>query len=75
MKALHLNGVAQSDMLYIATDVSRLESHVFAPRPITNTKETPVAFTKFGQGHIGYIGDVNSEDETHHVILAMCQAR
>ena len=34
--------------------------------------EAPVIFTSFGRGYLGYIGDVNLDEETNEVIDGMC---
>lgn len=34
--------------------------------------EIPTAWMRLGDGHLGYIGDVNEEEGTDSVILAMC---
>jgi hypothetical protein len=34
--------------------------------------ETAIALATVGAGRIGYVGDVNAEDETTKVILAIC---
>ncbi|KAK0710175.1 hypothetical protein B0T26DRAFT_724270 [Lasiosphaeria miniovina] len=37
-----------------------------------NRSEAAVAFAKVGAGHLGYIGDVNGEESSDTVVLAMC---
>ncbi|KAF5840326.1 hypothetical protein DUNSADRAFT_17170 [Dunaliella salina] len=71
-----LGGVNPQDQaLYAATDNSCVESFVFAPTPIDRSKnESPVAFTQVSSGgHVGYVGDVNSEYPSCQVVLAMCR--
>jgi MYND finger len=34
--------------------------------------ESPVIFTSFGDGYLGYVGDVNLEEETNEVLACMC---
>lgn len=34
--------------------------------------QAAVAMAPLGEGKIGYVGDVNNEEETRTVILAMC---
>ena len=70
MKAVHLKGVNAEDVLYAPTEDSRVQSHVFAPSPV-DLSQVPVAYTRIGDGFLGYIGDVNAEDESTNVILAM----
>jgi hypothetical protein len=69
-KAVSLKSVADEDKVYIPTPESSLESLVFPPVSI-ELGETPVAYTKVGEGFLGYVGDVNSEEGSTSVILAM----
>lgn len=71
-KALHLANVTYDDAVYLPGDESVIESNVFGPRRVTDSTETPAAFTKVGEGKVGYVGDVNNEDETTPMILGMC---
>lgn len=71
-KALHLANVNFDDAVYLPTNDSVVESMVFQPRPVNDQTETPAAFTKVGEGKIGYVGDVNNEDGTTPLILGMC---
>ncbi|SJL04759.1 uncharacterized protein ARMOST_08129 [Armillaria ostoyae] len=71
MKAVHLSGVDSSVALYKATMNSRVESLVFAATPVQNLAEAPVAQTRVGKGYFGYLGDVNGEDLSTPVVLAM----
>jgi hypothetical protein len=36
--------------------------------------QTPVAFAPFGAGYVGYVGDVDAEEESTAVVLEMCRA-
>ncbi|KAK0210178.1 hypothetical protein DFS33DRAFT_1250740, partial [Desarmillaria ectypa] len=71
MKAVHLSGVDSSTALYKATTKSRIESLVFAATPVQILAEAPAAQTRFGTGYLGYLGDVNAEEESTDVVLAM----
>lgn len=71
MKALHLANVATEDLLYITTDDSHTESLVFGPERVELTGEGPIVFAQYHQGRIGWVGDVNNEQSTGPVILAM----
>ena len=69
MKAVHVQGAAIEDMVYITTSDSKIQSHVFRPDSAHNPEQAPVLFTAFGNGYIGYVGDVNQEEGTtarHH---------
>lgn len=70
-KAVFLQNVAPSAALYFPADDSETESFVFPPTPV-ETDQTPVAWAKIGKGCLGYIGDVNGENGSHAVALAMC---
>ncbi|KAF9638133.1 hypothetical protein BFW01_g9030 [Lasiodiplodia theobromae] len=71
VKAVHLMDVEEKDRLYVPRSDSYIESFVFAPEPI-DQNETPVAWADVGEGMVGYIGDVNSEEGSKRVLLAMC---
>lgn len=71
-KAVHLKNVAPEDAVYLAPEGSRLESRVFGPMRIDDLKQAPAAFIQLGQGKVGFVGDVNNEEETPAVVLAMC---
>ncbi|KAH9483570.1 putative mitochondrial import receptor subunit tom70 [Psilocybe cubensis] len=61
MKAVHLTGFHPEDLFY--------EQY---PQT-SNNWEAPVLRTKRGNGHFGYIGDVNAEEESTDIILAMLE--
>ncbi|AEO58165.1 hypothetical protein MYCTH_2305342 [Thermothelomyces thermophilus ATCC 42464] len=71
-KALSVGNVRPGEAWYRSTEGSRIESRVFAPDSAFEPTEAPVAVGKVGNGRLGYIGDVNVEDETGDVVLAMC---
>ncbi|KFH42089.1 hypothetical protein ACRE_072090 [Hapsidospora chrysogenum ATCC 11550] len=71
-KALFVKNVAPQDSWYITDDASHTQSHVFAPKSANISGETAVAFASVGNGKLGYLGDVNAEEESDAVILAMC---
>ncbi|GAB7334234.1 hypothetical protein MBLNU13_g06279t1 [Cladosporium sp. NU13] len=68
-KALHLADVTYDDAVYLPTDDWEEGSSVSGP---SDRIETPVAFAKMGEGRVGYVGDVNDEDDMTPVILGMC---
>jgi MYND finger len=72
VKAVHVKDAIPQSHVYVTTPDSRVQSHVFAPVSAHEIGQSPVLFTPIGKGFLGYIGDVNSEDETTDVILAMC---
>lgn len=71
-KALHLKNVRSSDAIYLPSSDSRIQSMVFAPDQVDDHSQTPAAFGPAGRGKVGYLGDVNAEDGTTNVLLAMC---
>ncbi|KAI9669489.1 MAG: hypothetical protein M1829_005078 [Trizodia sp. TS-e1964] len=71
-KALFLKNVARKEALYLPDEQSRVESLVFPPDPIADASQCPVVLGEVGRGWLGYIRDVNSEEETEAVIFAMC---
>ncbi|KAL9085258.1 MAG: hypothetical protein Q9165_007692 [Trypethelium subeluteriae] len=70
-KAVFLKDVQFNDALCLPSAESRTQSLVFSPEPVDQT-QTPVVRAKYGHGWIGYVGDVNSEECSDEVILAMC---
>jgi hypothetical protein len=71
-KALAVKNVAPGDMWYHTTPDSVVESRVFGPSSVHNRRESPTVLAKVGNGKLGYMGDVNAEEESNLVILAMC---
>ena len=70
-KAVFLKNVAPNAALYLPDRNSMTESHVFPSEPV-DVEQTPVAFAPVGEGWLGYVGDVNTEEGSDAVILAMC---
>ncbi|KAL1963223.1 hypothetical protein VTN77DRAFT_8548 [Rasamsonia byssochlamydoides] len=67
-KAVFLKKVDPSAAVYLSTEDSRTESHVFYLEKV-DVGQTPVAFTRYGEGWLGYVGDVNTEEGSDEVIL------
>jgi len=72
VKAVHIKGPPVSDMVYISTRESVIQSHVFPASPANKPDQAPVISTSFDNGFLGYIGDVNQEDESSKVIIGLC---
>jgi hypothetical protein len=70
-KAVFLAGVPGKDAWYLPNDSSRTESLVFNSDPV-DQNTTPIALTNIGKGKLGYVGDVNGEEGSDAVVLAMC---
>jgi hypothetical protein len=64
VKALHARGVTREEAVYLT---SRLKDSA----PKGEALEAPVAFASIGKGWLGYLGDVNTEDETLVIAKAM----
>lgn len=62
-KALHLSNVGGEDAVYTPS------SPLYSP---SGSGQSPAVLGACGDGKVGYVGDVNNETETMHVILAMC---
>ncbi|KAG0330497.1 hypothetical protein BGZ99_003068 [Dissophora globulifera] len=71
-KAVFVDNVVSEDMWYKTDANSVVQSLVFAPTSANNSRETAVAMASVGGGKLGYVGDVNAEDGSNAVILAMC---
>ncbi|KAI7780063.1 hypothetical protein LA080_000076 [Diaporthe eres] len=69
-KALCLKKVQREHAWYLPTEDSFTQSVVFAPESVS-LNETAVAFAPFGQGMVGYTGDVNMEVGTQKVVMRM----
>lgn len=58
MKALQLSGVKREDQVYLAEP--------------DYGDDCPAAFTRYHGGYLGYVGDVNTEEGTTKLLLALC---
>ena len=70
-KAVFLKNVDPDTAWYVATDRSVPESLIPMPGRGIDLLETSVAFVRIGNGSLGYVGDVNAEEGTDAVVLAM----
>ncbi|KAK0449023.1 uncharacterized protein EV420DRAFT_1565514 [Desarmillaria tabescens] len=74
LKALLLLNVARNHRIYAPSSSSRIESKVFGPNEIPiDTNETPCAYGPVERGWFGYVGDVNNEDGSTRVVMAMAR--
>ncbi|OAQ67670.1 triacylglycerol lipase [Pochonia chlamydosporia 170] len=71
-KAVFVKNVAPEDMWYNTDNDSVVESLVFAPTSAKVVGVTAVALANIGEGKLGYVGDVNAEEGSNAVVLAMC---
>ncbi|KAK2879543.1 hypothetical protein FQN49_000763 [Arthroderma sp. PD_2] len=72
-KAVFLKNVSPECAVYSPTKNSVTESLVFASQPVGDLSQKPVVFAAYGQGWVGYVGDVNGEEGSHAAVLAMCK--
>lgn len=72
MKALHVDKARPEEKIYVPVSGARVQSHVFAPVPVSNPTQAAITGAKVGEGYLVYIGDVNSEDESTEVALKFC---
>lgn len=65
-----MKNVDSSAALYLPTEESVTESAASPPKKV-DVGQTPVAYTSYGKGWLRYVGDVNTEEGSDEVILAM----
>ncbi|KAK4698980.1 hypothetical protein P7C70_g7289, partial [Phenoliferia sp. Uapishka_3] len=72
-KSVMLKGVSPGDAVYRPIVGSTHESMAMQMGGGGKIEEdlTPIALARVGKGSIGYIGDVNAEEATTKVVLAM----
>ncbi|KAI4216994.1 MAG: hypothetical protein LQ349_009084 [Xanthoria aureola] len=70
MKAVHLKNTPADSRVYVPLEQSRTESRVFPPTAV-DQEQTPAAFSQYGSGWIGYIGDVNNEEGSRSLLMAL----
>lgn len=74
IKTVHIAHAPLSTAVYLPAEGSRVQSHVFAPTPITGARaqESPAVFAPVGKGYLGFVGDVNAEESATRIIIEMC---
>jgi ribonuclease HI len=55
-----------------AVFVKKVERSAIWYASSSNSDEAAVVFTQVGKGRLGYIGDVNSQEDSDRIVLAMC---
>lgn len=70
MKALHVANVSFNDRIYGPTSTSETQSMVF-PAMSVDQSQSPAVLGRCGKGYLGYLGDVNNEECTQAVLMAM----
>lgn len=71
IKALHVKNAEPQEKICIPIEGAVTESHVFPPMYVDQT-QAGVVGAKFGRGYLVYCGDVNGEDESNQLIVALC---
>lgn len=71
MKALHVRGAKPQEKLFVPVPGSKTQSMVFAPADVDQSQAATVG-ARIGNGFLAYVGDVNGEEESDAVILALC---
>lgn len=70
MKTVHLKHVDPAAKIYVPTDASHTQSAVFPPTAVDKA-QCPAVLQKHGEGFIGFIGDVNNENGTQSLLMAI----
>ncbi|KAI2612706.1 uncharacterized protein GGS25DRAFT_518391 [Hypoxylon fragiforme] len=70
--ATYIRDVAPADAWYTTTENSIIEPCPFAPEVPHNVTQISVALACVGNGKLGYVGDVDAEEGSADVALAMC---
>lgn len=70
MKALHVANAAFDDRIYGPTSTSETQSNVF-PAMSVDQWQSPAVLGRCGNGYLGYLGDVNNEQCSQAILMAM----
>jgi hypothetical protein len=71
MKVLHVKDARPDEKVFLPLSGAMTESNVF-PAAHVDEAQAAVAATKIGAGFLFYVGDVNGEEESDKLILALC---
>jgi hypothetical protein len=74
MKTLHIKDARLDEKIFVPVRNAHTQSHVFPPAPVDPT-QAAVTGAKIGNGYVVYCGDVNAEEGSDKVILALCGLR
>lgn len=72
-KALQLSDVRSEQKLYKPVEGATTESVAFSSDP-ADANLVMAAFGKIGRGAVAYVGDLNQEEDTDRLIIALCLA-
>lgn len=74
-KGVFLKNVSEDDSWYRTDERSSIHSKLFPQgrsKSACKVGESSVAFTRVGQGRLGYVGDVNTGKVPHTIVVVMC---
>lgn len=77
MKAVHLRGVKAEDIIYVPEEDEEEDededpdSDLDMPSRELPDPNVPVAYTRIGDGFLGYVGDVTSAEGSTSAVLTM----
>ncbi|PYH75798.1 hypothetical protein BO82DRAFT_359734 [Aspergillus uvarum CBS 121591] len=71
MKALHVKNAKRQEKIFVPIEGAVTQSLVFPPNYV-NQAQAAVAGARLGWGYLIYCGDVNGEDGSNQLILALC---
>jgi len=70
MKALRIKNARPHEKIYVPVAGAKTESRVFPPGHVDEAQAAVVG-AKLGDGYLVYIGDVNNEEESVKILLAL----
>ncbi|KAE8373873.1 hypothetical protein BDV26DRAFT_271050 [Aspergillus bertholletiae] len=71
MKVLHVKNAKGQERLFVPIAGAVTQSHVFPPTHV-DQDQAAVVSARLGLGYLVYCGDVNGEDGSNQLILALC---
>ena len=71
MKALHVKNAGQHEKIFVPLAGGTTQSQAFPPSYVDEAQAAVVG-AKIGDGYLVYCGDVNGEQGSDKVILALC---
>ena len=71
MKVNHVKNARAHEKIFVAGANAMTQSNVSPPGPV-DQEQAAVVGAYVGNGYVVYVGDVNAEEGTVHVILSLC---
>jgi hypothetical protein len=71
MKVLHVRGARPEEKIFVPTPEATPQSLVFPSGPVDQSEAAAVG-AKVGKGYLAYVGDVNGEQGSNEIVLALC---